>query len=315
MWGNVLGWKISAVIFAVAVTLAAWLHVQMQITDPTSLSLDPRNLAELSPPTPPRAIVDQDAPGDAGEKYSDAVKIFDDDADACEEFAQKPEGPVPQSIQLLLDATHLSGMNLFAGNPGLIVNYESDQTSLEDLARLGQEMEGAALRLRRAGKNDEARKFLEAVYALGRNLYSERLDYEEFSHGMGLMDGAITGLAEMEPAGSPRQKMLQDQQAALVDFNQKSVQPIYEALSSADQQKIAANAGDVFRFATVAGERMFRVEAILKLGRYRFDAARAADQLAVPRFLHRLSQDRDPVIRTAAGAATGLTIEQYRMIH
>jgi hypothetical protein len=84
---------------------------------------------------------------------------------------------------------------------------------------------------------------------------------------------------------------------------------------SADAPRIAANAGDVIRFAKMAKERMFRVEAILKLGRYRFDSARGADQLAAPRILGELEKDPDPVIETAAEAALGLTIEQYRMIH
>lgn len=315
MWGNVLGWKISAALFLAAVALGAWLHGQMQITDPTDLSLDPRNLAELSPPVAPEAIVDQNVPGDADEKYSAAVANFDDYADACEEFSQNPKGPAPRPMQLVLDATHLSSMNLFDKNPAEIVDYQSDHASLDNLAKLGGEMESAALLLSRSGKNDESRKFLLAAYALGQNLFRERVDYDEYSHGMGLMDGATTALAEMEPAGSPRQKMLQDQQSAMVDFDRKNVQPIYDVLSAADPQKIAVNAGDVFRFATKARERMFRVEAILKLGRYRYDAARQADQFAAPRFLRRLSRDPDPVIRAAATAAANLTIEQYRMIH
>jgi hypothetical protein len=315
MWGNVLGWRISAVMFLLAVVLGGYLYNQMQITDATALSLDPRNLAELSPPVPERPVVERNIPGDAGEKYSVAAALMDEDADACEEFGQKPEGPVPQPMQLVLDATHLSGMDLFARNPGLIIDYQSEHPPLDNLAKLGQEMESAALLLNRSGKTEEGRQFLQAAYALGENLYRERLDYEEFSRGMGLMDGATTVLAEMEPAGSSEQKRLQDQQAATVEFDKSHVQPIYEILVSADQQRVAANAGDVFRFAAKARERMFRVEAILKLGRYRFDAARQADQIAAPRFLRRLSDDPDPAIRAAAAAATGLTVEQYRMIH
>ena len=295
--------------------LGGYLYNQMQITDPTALSLDPHNLAELSPPVPARPIVEQNIPGDAGEKYSVAAALLDEDADACEAFGQKPEGPVPQPMQLVLDAAHLSSMNLFARNPGLIIDYQSEHPPLDNLAKLGQDMESAALLFNRSGKTDEGRTFLQAAYALGQNLYRERLDYEEFSRGMGLMDGATTALAEMEAAGSPEQKQLQDQQAATVDFDQKNVLPIYEVLASADQQRIAANAGDVFHFATKARERMFRVEAILKVGRYRFDAARQADQIAAPRFLRRLSDDPDPAVRAAAGAAAGLTVEEYRMIH
>ncbi|HEY1922029.1 MAG TPA: hypothetical protein VGG44_04630 [Tepidisphaeraceae bacterium] len=315
MWGNVLGWKISAVMLLLAIALGAYLHTQMQLTDPTALSLDPAHLAELSPPAAMPPIVDQNIPGDAGEKYSVAAALMDEDGDACDEFSQKPDGPVPQPMRLVLDATHLSEMNLFARNPGLIIDYQSEHPPLDNLVKLGQEMESAALLLNRSGKTDNGREFLQAAYALGENLYRERLDYEEFSRGMGLMDGAMVALSEMEPAGSAQQKRLQDQQAATVDFEKNNVQPIYEVLVSADQQRIAANAGDVFRFATKARERMFRVEAILKLGRYRFDAARQADQIAAPRFLRHLAEDPDPAVRTAAVAAAGLTVEQYRMIH
>jgi hypothetical protein len=315
MWGNILGWKISTVLFLAAVILAAWLHSQMQITAATELSLDPRNLAALSPPTPRETVVEQNVPGDAGEKYSAAAADFDDNSDACEAFSQKPGGPIPQPMQFILDATHLSIMNLFDKKPTEIIDYQSQHPLLDNLRTLGEEMERAALHLNRSGKKDESRDFLLAVYALGKNLLRERLDYDEYSTGLGLMDGAAEVLAEMAPANSPRQKTLQDQQAALVAFDQNSVRPIYEVLASADPQKIAANAGDVFRFATESRERMFRVEAILKLGRYRYDAARQADQLAVPRFLRRFSHDPDPAVRAAASAAANLTVESYRMIH
>jgi hypothetical protein len=109
--------------------------------------------------------------------------------------------------------------------------------------------------------------------------------------------------------------MLEGQEAAMEGYDHDVVEPIYEVLTSADPAKIAANAGDIFRFATRSRERMFRVEAILKLGRYRFNSARAADQMAAPRFLRFLGHDADPAVRAAAQAAGGLTVEQYRMIH
>jgi hypothetical protein len=315
MWGNAFGWKISGGIFVITVVFGWWLHGQMQITDPTNLSLDPKNLTALSPPMPAEAVVDQTEPGDAGEKYSAAVSDFDDEANACDDFAQKPQGPVPRPMQLVIDAMHLAQMNLFAKDPGSVVDYLSDHPVLDNLARLGADMENAALLLNRGGQTDDARKFAQAAYALGRNLLLERVDYDEYSKGMGLMDGATTVLAEMEPDKSDRRQSLDGQQTALVDFNDTRVRPIYEALASVDPQAVALNAGDVYRFATQSQERMIRVEAILKLGRYRFNSARAADQLAAPRVLRRLSEDSDPVIRAAAKAASELTVEQYRMIH
>jgi hypothetical protein len=176
-------------------------------------------------------------------------------------------------------------------------------------------MEAVGLLWGRAGKKSEARQFLLAVCAMGQNLVRERVNYEEYARGLGLMDGALTGLAELEPANSTAAQAYSNDESTLQEFDQERVEPVYEMLSSADPAKIAFNAGDVFRFATVAQERMFRVEATLKLGRYRFNAVRAADQLAVPRFLRRLASDPDPAVRAAAQAAEGLTVEQYRMIH
>jgi hypothetical protein len=131
-----------------------------------------------------------------------------------------------------------------------------------------------------------------------------------------LMNEATVGLAECEPAGSERGVELAKQEAAIVEYDKTRVLPVYDVLSSADQEVIARNAGDVFRIAEMAPERMFRVEAILKLGRYRFDAARMGDQLAAPRVLRRIrGNESDPVIRAAVAAALGLTIEEYRTIH
>jgi hypothetical protein len=314
MWGNALGWRISAVLFVLAMGVGLWLRGQMQITDPTALSVDPKNLAPLSPPIGD-GILSQDKPGDAGEKYASAAALYQSDPDSCDDFTTKPDGPPPAAMQQILDAAHLSSMNLFAKDPAGLIDYQSDHPVLDGLSKLGEEMNAVALRFKQAGKPNDARNFLTAVYALGVNLVRERLDYDEFSHGTGLMDGALQGLQELEPVGSSKAQDLQSRQDAMTNFNQQTVQPIYDVLASADPVKIAANAGDIFRFATKSQEPMFRVEAILKLGRYRFDSARPADQLAAPRFLRNLSQDPNAAIRAAAQAAANLTVEQYRMIH
>lgn len=313
MFGNAFGWRISIVMLLTAVLAAVWLHNEMQITEPTSLSLDEKNLAPLSPPEP--EIVAQDQPGDAGEKYSAASAAYGEDSDACDDYARNPVGPPPAPMQDILDAARLSQMNLFAKDPGKIIDYQADHPDLDNLTLIGEQMESAAILLNRNNKHDDAQTFLEAVYALGINLMRERLDYDEYSDGLKLMDGALAGLAEFEAKDGPRAQFLQSQQSALATFNENTVQPIYEVISSLDPQKIATNAGDIFRFAGKSQDRMLRVEAILKLGRYRFNAARSADQLAAPRFLRNFEHDPDPAIQTAARAAAKLTVEQYRMIH
>jgi hypothetical protein len=312
MFGNALGLRISIAMLLVAVLVAVGLHNEMQITDPTALSLDEKNLAPLSPPAP--AIVAQDQPGNAGDKYAGALSGFEDDSDACDDYARNPVGPPPAPMQAVLDAAHLSQMNLFAREPGKIIDYQSDHPDLDNLVLVGQQMQGAAILLARAGKPDDAKQFLLAAYAMGLNLLGERVDYDEYSAGLKLMDGSLAGLAELQSKDAAASQTLQDQETALANFDQNTVRPIYDVLASVDPQKIATNAGDVFRFALKSQERMLRVEAILKLGRYRFNAARRADQLAAPRFLQNLENEPEP-FKTAATAAANLTVEQYRMIH
>jgi len=315
MWGNRLGWGISAAMVVVAV--GGWLLVenQLRLTEPTNFSSD-ENLASLSPPLPPNPVVQFNEPGDAGQLYRQAAAAFPDSSDACEDFAKHPaDAAPPQAIQLVLDATHQRGVAVFADDPGQLINYTEHNPSLEALNDLGHVVDAAGLMFFKQKKTEDARRFYRAVYALGLRLYDERLDYDEYLAGMGLMNEATAGLAECETADSPARDELTKQESAVAAFDQEHVRPIYQVLVSGDPAAIAANAGDIFVFATSARERMFRVEAILKLGRYRFDAARNADQMAVPRYLRKLANDPDPAVRVAATAARDLTLEQYRMIH
>jgi hypothetical protein len=315
MWGNRLGWKISAFIWALAIGLWVWLNLALAITARTPLSLDEKNLSAIS--LPGGAILPQDDPGDSGELYRQAIALYQDQSTRCEEFAKDPRGNPPPAIQLVLDAAGKSSMQLFSKTPEQFIDYKAlDQhPPLDDLYSMGMTMNVAGLRFQQTGDLPSARQYFRAVYALGQNLARERLVYDEYQKGIGLMGGSLQGLLDCEKPGSLRAKELNSQISEMEQYNSSFVQPIYNVLASADQGVIGANAGDVFAFATVSQDRMFRVEAILKLGRYRFDAQRRGDQLGASRYLRKLARDPDPIIRTAAGAATDLTIEQYRMIH
>ena len=41
MFGNTIGWRIAILIFVLNAGAALWLHGEMEITEPTSLSTDP----------------------------------------------------------------------------------------------------------------------------------------------------------------------------------------------------------------------------------------------------------------------------------
>ena len=271
-------WTLWLAIAAGGIALGVWLYVQLRLTPPTALSLDPENLAVLSPPVISPPIVRQ-AGGDGGADYRAALAAYD--ADACDAFAKNPAGDPPKSMQLVLNAADKTTMDLLAENPGQIINYQSEHPALENLEQLGRAMDRAGLMLRLKKQTQPARQYFQAVYGLGSALYAERLCYDEYLKGMGLMDEAATGLAELED--QPRRSQLQQHVAAMVDYDAQKVRPIYEALYSADPDESAVHAGDVFVFAAKSRERMFRVEAILALGRMRFSAERNADQRAAGR--------------------------------
>ena len=78
--------------------------------------------------------------------------------------------------------------------------------------------------------------------------------------------------------------------------------------------------GDIFYLAKNAADRVWRVEAIVALGRMKYfvgDADSVADQRGAMRLVREWSDDpnQDVVTRQAAKAARDLTIEQYRGIH
>jgi hypothetical protein len=316
MWGNTLGWRISGVMLAMALALGLYLRAQMQLTSPTSLSLDPKNTAVFAPPTPAEAIIDPTQPGDAANLYRQAIAAYDNTPSACEDFADTAKEPAPEPMRFILQATPLQSMNLFASEPEKLIDYEGEHPALDNLSTMGQQMSQAGERMRLDKNVDAARRYGLAVFALGRHLYQERIDFDEYQKGLGVMDAALTLLSECEPEDSSRRSVLDEYQTALGAYNTDHVTPIYTVLASADQTSIATYAGDAYRFASpLEQEPMVRVEAILKLGRYRFDSARMADQIASPRYLRRYAAERSPAIQAAAQAGLALTLEEYRKIH
>jgi hypothetical protein len=163
---------------------------------------------------------------------------------------------------------------------------------------------------------DDARRLYEAVFSLGQKLFDERLSYAELDTALTLMAKGSTMIrinAESS-GGSAKADAVKQFDEARIKYVKERIQPMVRVIGSNDQQVLEQHAGDVFYFARHAPERMWRVEAILKIGRYRFNAGRVGDQRSAMTVLRKLSEEHDPVIRTAANAAQQLTIEQYRML-
>ena len=66
--------------------------------------------------------------------------------------------------------------------------------------------------------------------------------------------------------------------------------------------------------AVNGGDLMWRVEAILALGRCRYTSPRAGDQLGAARLIDQLMNDPEPRIKLAASVAKSLTREGIHKI-
>ena len=167
---------------------------------------------------------------------------------------------------------------------------------------------------------EEAGNDFAAVYSLGLKLYQERVSFAELAAGedlMGLGDGGLVRVAK-RLGNTDMVLSLSSVDADRLSRFDADIQPVWSVISSIDQSTMATHAGDMFQIATDKNQEItWRVEAILHLGRLKYDASRRADEVAAQLLLDQMSEDQSEAapIRTAATLARDLTIEQYRTLH
>ena len=311
MWGNALGWTISLlIVVATAGGLVFFERHLANLTQTTDLVRDPAVLAPIELPVAPAAVLAPSDSCDAGPIYRRVIEEVLARLDDYERFAAEgrasDEADRLSALELLTTATGCSQMSLFTRAPGEVINYGS-KPELQAIRLAGKCANKLGLLLRHENRPDEAAKYHDAAFALGARLYEERLVLDELLAGLELM-------SESARATPQRSEAARNFVAAYQEYDRTRVQPLRRAIGSIDPAVIERHSGDVFHAARHAKERMWRVEAILKLGRLRYNAARVADQQGANRLLERLGDDPDPVIRAAAHAAKNLSIERYRML-
>jgi hypothetical protein len=322
MWGNSLGWTISA---ALVVLCGAWLYIianASKQTPPTDFSRDERNFAALALPAPPSEAFPPAKTGiDATSLYRQAIELYLGDRTTYDDFARRgkldsPDVAKLQAIDLLVEAAPAREVKLFTSTPAEIVSYKRDKIPLDALKTLGQVcIDRLGLLNQRAGKSDEAMKYYQAGIALGWNLAIERLTYEELALGMELIAKSSAGMARLERNGLSAALREFDRQR--IDYQRDHLDPTLRITRAFDAKIVGERTGDVFELAKRSQERMWRVEAILALGRVRHFAGEGgtrANQASADVIVRDLAvNDPDPIIRTAAAAARDLTIEEHRM--
>lgn len=329
MWGNRLGWTISAVILLAYAAGFGWLVRGMNTASAATgfVSAAPATTPIALPVAPSATLPQMTDPRDAAPFYRQAIDHYRKNQAAYEKFLTSSPGTaagLPPSdmkgVDLLVDATPMVQMTLFAEQPEQIVRYDQ-KPDLEALGRLGD----AAVRLALLRQNGDAREkrqamqYYEAAFSLGAKLFAERLNYAELMLGFRFMGETSVQLAKLTRGmgDAARAEAFANFNTARQNYFRSSIEPMARVLNSIDSSIVRQHTGDVIHLAESAPERVWRVEAILALGRMRFfvgENGRAGDQRAAERVLKKLAQDADPVIRAAVSAATNLTIEQYRMM-
>ncbi len=327
MWGNSLGWSLSMLVVALA---AGWMYLissGTNATPATTFSRDPRHFMALTLPEPPPAakLPPPTDDRDAGELYRQAIKRFEADRITYEDFAARgtlaPSAAAKlDAIDLLVQATPCAKMNLFAAHPQQIVNYDHDKPPLEALRMLGKVcVDRLGLLKQRAGDNDGASKLFHAGFALGEKLARERITAEELRIGLELMSKSAAAMAGAagRAGENDRAASLKEFTSELAAFTREQVDPIARVTHTIDPRIVGEQTGDVFELARRSQERMWRVEAILQLGRVRYLAGQggtSGNQRAATAFTTKVAaEDPDPVVRCAASAARDLTAGQHRM--
>jgi hypothetical protein len=315
MWGNALGWTISLLLVVLTAAAVHWVDQSARtISAPTAFAADPNNAPAIVLPVSPSTLLDMSDPADAAAIYRGAIDDYQQQPNIYDRFALdgrlRDVDSVP-AVDSLTAATHSASAKIFAAHPAQIINYNSDNPNLVALKTLA----ACAIRVGQLIDKDQlqrAMQLYEAAFSLGAKLYQERLTYAELDAGLTMMAQSATliGIGDLSRADAAKRF-----NGARSQFVTAQLQPTLRIISSIDQNVLEQHAGDVFYFAKQAGDRMWRVEAILKVGRYRFNAGRVGDQRAAEDLLQQLSGDPDPVIRIAADAAKNLTQPQYRMLH
>ncbi|HEY8666513.1 MAG TPA: hypothetical protein VIL86_07610 [Tepidisphaeraceae bacterium] len=322
MWGNRLGWGISGAIVIGALGVYALIVLAMKPSPPTAfITGHPDYLTRVELPVDPRTVVKVMTDDcDAGPMYREAINDVGRHQVLYDQFG---EGRAPmervgelKGVDNLLKAAKCKRMTLFSANPKEVVNYIGEREPIEALAKVAKA--AIAIGLRSKEKDPEtARKYYEAAFSLGTKMYEERVVYEELQVGIDLLGTAASALKslvkEKDPAAADA---LGNFDASKLEYFQNRIAPVMRVISSIDPNVQFQHTGDVFKLASPDNEeKMFRTEAVLKLGRQKYFAARSADQWGARRILRKYAQDDDPAISTAAQLGLDLTLEGYRALH
>jgi hypothetical protein len=293
----------------------------LQVAQPTPPTNEPWKQSlvklDLTDVATPVLLAMTDPKDDAGDLYRLAVADYDAHMTKYKEMQSTRDFDESQVADLkafdfICQAATSSSMHLFVTHPEEVVGYNTSVDTLDKLGDIVLAMANAAS-LAKFDKNYEvANKYANGLASLGYRLYKERCANIELDAGENYMGTGIrllTDIAKAENASGKVQK-LEAFDAKRKDEYSKIILPVIQVITSQGQIGIGKNAGDMFQIATDQNmDRVWRVEAIRRLGRLRFNAENMADQRKAPKVLGQIAADpkEDLVIKTAATKARDMT--------
>src|SRR4051794_27627689 len=214
MFGNIWGWLMSVVIVAFTTAIIIIGGVPGAITKPTKAL--PAALQSAALGVEPAVVL---PPGtescNAGQAYRDAAAKFSQrdmkkkvKAYLYEKDSKKKKAAAAAlhaDLEPLLNARNCSKMDLYTSKPEQVLNYENEKPELARIESLGN------LLVAIGGfysKDDPAkcRQYMEAALAMGRNLYQERVCFEEYRIGVAIISNSSAQLARFgtDPSDTAR---------------------------------------------------------------------------------------------------------------
>jgi hypothetical protein len=321
MYGNFRGWVIAGVLF-LAIIAAVWRALKInEISSPTAFSKSSAVTQVLELPVAFTTLVFTDVTTDATSLYQQAMsdvrtnmRIYEQ---AAAEGSQEMLAQLP-AVRAALQAAPMRSAKLLLARPAQNVGYSTQEADDIKAVKLLSDCLGRAGLLAFATDKKQSRQYFAAQGSLGHKMFAERINYWQAYFGVGQMRTAATGLQILARDAQDVDEMeridrfLQSSDA----FVKSSLEPVWKVLSSVDSKIIGRHAGDIYAMTgPEVKERLWRIEAILKLGRHKYNVQRLADQTIVPFRLAELKQtETDPAVLSAIDAADQLTVEQYRMI-
>jgi hypothetical protein len=323
MWGNQRGWIFAAIIALGMGALLGFAVIPPGITRPTgtlTLAMKPAVFTTDPNTIVPAPTGDQDAGPiylKAGNDWSDHQTVYEEMTKNITDTSKN----VPEAVKDIISASDCGKMALFTNDLDDVINYRNQRPTLEGLYNGGELLNSLALLYTtdHYKKPKLAVKYATAEFNLGRHLYEERIIFAEWMDGLNLMANAAIVLSKTQ-SDSEKATADKDFGFGINDFLKGPVQKLWQIISGIDDQETATYAGDIFQIARESPERMWRVEATLKLGRFRYNAATKGDQIGARHVLRAMSAaptlSTDPLTQTtvhaAALAAANLSIEDYR---